>query len=105
MNEYIIYPQEGDCSEAVMEAIGYCRTNNIKRIVMPKGEYHFYPDKAAEAENCCVSNYGHNGYKRTAFLLEDMRNFEIDCSDSLLVLHGAMNAFIVRNCANIRIKN
>lgn len=105
MNEYIIYPQEGDCSEAVMEAIGYCRTNNIKRIVMPKGEYHFYPDKAAEAENCCVSNHGHNGYKRTAFLLEDMRNFEIDCSDSLLVLHGAMNAFIVRNCANIRIKN
>ncbi len=105
MDKYVIYPQEGDCSEIAMSAIKYCRTNDIKRLVMKKGEYHFYPDKAAEAENCCVSNHGHNGYKRTAFLIEDMQNFEIECSDSLLVFHGAMNAFIVRNCTNIKIKN
>lgn len=105
MDEYIIYPQNSDCSEVVMSAVQYCRTNDIKRLIMKKGEYHFYPDKAAEAENCCVSNHGHNGYKRTAFLIEDMQNFEIDCSDSLLVFHGAMNAFIVRNSANINLKN
>lgn len=102
--EYVVYPIGGDASMLIREAVGYCKANNIRSLRLAKGEYHFYPETAAEDTNCCVSNHGYNGYRRTAFLITDMSNFVVDCSGSLLVFHGAMNAFIVRRCENIVIK-
>ena len=103
--ECIIGAVSGDASLAVREAVDYCLKQNIKRLTLEKGEYHFYPETAAEDENCCVSNHGHNGYKRTAFLITDADGLTVDCSGSLLVFHGAMNAFIVRRCKNTELKN
>lgn len=103
MEEYIFGPVEGDCSAAVAAAIAYCKENAIKRLRFLEGEYHFYPEMAAEDENCCVSNHGYNGYKRCAFLIKDMEDFTVEGSGSLLVFHGAMNAFIVRRSRHITI--
>lgn len=96
---------DGDSSELVRKAVEYCKKNRIEKLVLKKGEYHFYPELAAEAKNCCVSNHGHNGFRRTAFLIEDMKNFEIDASGSLLVFHGAMNAVIARDCGSVTVRN
>ncbi len=95
----------GDNSENVAKTVKYCKKNGISKLVLEKGEYHFYPELAAEAQNCCVSNHGHNGFRRTAFLIEDMKSFEIDASGSLLVFHGAMNAVIARRCGSVTVKN
>lgn len=103
--ECIIENTGGDASLPAREAVAYCLENGIKRLRLEKGEYHFYPETAAEDTNCCVSNHGHNGYRRTAFLVTDAEDFCIDCSGSLLVFHGAMNAFIVRRCRGARIMN
>lgn len=105
MKEYRINALSGDNSAAVAAAVERCRRENIKRLVLEKGEYHFYPELAAEARSCCVSNHGHNGFRRTAFLLEDMTDFELDASGSLLVFHGAMNAVIARGCSGLTVKN
>lgn len=103
--QYTIKAIKGDNSMVVKKAVEYCGKNKIDKLVLEKGEYHFYPEFAAEAKNCCVSNHGHNGFRRAAFLIEDMKNFEIDGSGSLLVFHGAMNAVIARGCGSLTIKN
>lgn len=105
MEKYIIRALDGDNSMAAAAAVDYCLRNKINKLVLEKGEYHFYPELAAEAKNCCVSNHGHNGFRRTAFLIENADNFEIDASGSLLVFHGAMNAVIARYCRGLTVKN
>lgn len=102
--EFIIRHTKGDASIAVREAVEHCKEKHIQYLKLEKGEYHFYPETASEDTNCCVSNHGHNGYKRTAFLITDMKDFTVDCSGSLLVFHGAMNAFIVRRCGNVTVR-
>ncbi len=104
MNEYVITPQSKDASMEVREAVEHCARHHIPRLVLTKGEYHFYTTTAAEDTNSCVSNHGHNGYRRVAFLVKDRQDFEIDCSGSLLVFHGAMNAFIFRRCRNVTVR-
>lgn len=103
--EYRLIPVGGDMALAARKAIACCKERGIGKLTMEKGTYHFYPEMAAEAVNCCVSNHGHNGYRRSAFLLEDMRGFEVDGSGSLLIFHGAMNAFLLRRCEDVTIRN
>jgi len=103
VNEYIL-KNSADNSSAVREAIRYCKENGIKKLRFEKDEYHFYADTADE-HICCMSNHGFNGYKRTVFCLDGFDGFEIDAADSLFVLHGITNAFIIDNCSNVVLRN
>ena len=40
----------GDNSENVANTVKYCKKNGISKLVLEKGEYHFYPELAAEAQ-------------------------------------------------------
>ena len=102
--EYTIKNQSGDCSYLAADAMRECRKMGAKTLKLEKGEYHFWAETADE-DICCVSNHGYNGFKRTAFSVKDMRDFTIDGNGSLLVFHGAMNAFIVNGCENVTLKN
>ncbi|MEE1048067.1 MAG: right-handed parallel beta-helix repeat-containing protein [Clostridia bacterium] len=103
MQEYVVGISK-DNSIMIREAIEYCQKNNIKKLRLERGEYHFFADTADE-HICCISNHGFNGYKRTVFKLDGMRDFEIDGGGSLFVLHGITNTFIIDNCENISLKN
>ncbi len=80
-----------------------CRTEGVRRLVVPKDTYLIEADYCAQAY-LTVSNHGHNGPKRIAFLIEDMEDFEIDFSGSLLMCHGILTPFVLLRSKNIRIK-
>ncbi|MCI8388398.1 MAG: hypothetical protein HFE63_08060 [Clostridiales bacterium] len=101
--EHIIHPTS-DNSISVSEALRYCRENKISKLTLEYGVYHFNSETADE-DICCVSNHGHNGFKRCAFLIKNMQDFEVDGGGSLLIFHGAMNPFIVHSCENVTLRN
>ena len=65
------------------------------------GTFDFYPEQAA-GSYLCVSN-NDNGYKRCAFLLEEMRRVRIEGTGekTQLRFHGAIVPFRVARCEQI----
>lgn len=103
MNTYI-FKATADNSAEMKKTISRLKADNITKLVLAEDEYHFNYETAAE-EVCCIANHGCNGFKKSAFLLRNIENLEIDCSGSAINLHGVMNAFIIKNCKGITLKN
>ncbi|MBR2354265.1 MAG: right-handed parallel beta-helix repeat-containing protein [Clostridia bacterium] len=105
MSEWIL--TKGDFSEHPAldfeRIMRRCRKDGIRRLVVPKDTYLIEADFCAQAY-MTVSNHGHNGPKRVAFLIEDMEDFEIDFSGSLLMCSGILTPFALLRSRNIRIK-
>ena len=68
------------------------------------GTFDFYPEQAA-GSYLCVSN-NDNGYKRCAFLLEEMRRVRIEGAGekTQLRFHGAIVPFRVARCFHDRLR-
>ncbi len=81
----------------------HCRKEAISRLVVPKDTYLIEADFCAQ-QYMSMSNHGHNGPKRIAFLIEDMEDFEIDFCGSLLMCQGVLTPFALLRSKNIRIK-
>ncbi len=92
-----------DATRDVSEALEYCRSQKATKLVFPKGEYHFYPDFAAE-KYVFVSN-NDEGLKRIAFDLSGMSEFEIDGQGSTFIFHGFVCPFLVEKATNIQFRN
>ena len=80
------------------------KENEEREISIPFGTYHVYADEAA-APVLCVSNHGFNGFKSTALAIENMRDLTIDGNGSTFILHGCMDFAIIKDSANITIRN
>lgn len=72
-------------------------------LVFPKGQYDFYPEKAAETYRF-VANHD-NGLKRMAFPLFNARNITIDGRGSLFMFHGRIVPFTIDDSQNVTLKN
>lgn len=81
-----------------------CRKENINRLVVPKNTYLIEDDYCSQ-QYLTMSNHGHNGPKRIAILIEEMKDFEIDFSGSLLDCRGVLTPFAFLRSEGIRIKN
>jgi parallel beta-helix repeat protein len=92
-----------DASRAFRAAIDYCSRNNVKKLILPKGRYDFYPDNTCE-KFMYISNNS-DGIKSVAFLLDNMNGFEIDGQGSSFVFHGFICPFILENSSHISLKN
>ena len=88
----------------LFNALSECHTKNADVLHFSKGEYHFSDEFAFEIV-LCISNHGENGFKRTAFLLENKDKFVIDGGGSHFVFDSVMNMITVLNCKNIVLKN
>lgn len=95
--------QTNDATPVVVEAIKKCKEEGIKKIIFPKGTYHFYPTFAPD-RYCAITN-NDNGLKRTAFPLIGFDGLEIDGNGSEFIFHGKMLPFIIEESKNINIKN
>lgn len=85
-------------------ALTECKQIKADGLYFSKGEYHF-TDEFAFERALCISNHGENGFKRTAFLLEDKNDFVIDGGGSRFVFDSVMNMITVLNCKNIVLRN
>ncbi len=79
-----------------------CREEGIEKLTVPKDTYFIDADYCSQ-RNLTMSNHGFNGPKRIAILIEDMKNFEIDFSGSLLNCHEILTPFVFLRSKNIRV--
>lgn len=73
-------------------------------IVFERGEYHFYPDFAAE-KVCCISNNECDGFKKIEFLFDGAENIVFDGGNSKFIFHGIIIPFMFEHSKNITVKN
>ena len=95
--------ERSDTTIAVNAAIRDLRAGKSKRLVFPKGRYHFWPDRAAE-EYLFISN-NDESLKRIAFPLYGLSGVEIDGDGSEFVFHGTMIPFALKNSRRIILSN
>lgn len=84
-----------------------------KNLTLMKGNYVFC-SKNAESKALHISNtMAREEYPKgatpnlhkTAIVLENIKNMDIDCSDSTFIMDGKMTHIYINNCENIKIKN
>ena len=93
----------GDATEGIYKALQACRQSGVKKLVLPKNVYHFYPDKAYE-KYCSITN-NDNGLRRIGFPIIDFDSLEIDGQGSEFIFHGSMIPFVIEHSKNIFLKN
>lgn len=95
--------EDADATFAIQKALVKCKELGAKKLIIPKGIYHFYPNLAYEQYDA-ISNHD-NGLKRIGFPIIGMTDFEIDASGSSFIFHGYMVPFLLENSKNIQLKN
>ena len=88
----------------IQYALDYCKKNKINKLVIDKDRYDIDSDYCTQRD-LAISNHGFNGRKRIAVLLEDMNDFTIDFSGSILSLHSIVIPVAIRNCQNVVVTN
>lgn len=96
-------PGNKDATPAVRKALEYCRKVRASRLVIPRGNYEFWPAQAAEKYLFTSNN--DEGLKRITFLLENMEHFEIDGQGSRFMFHGFVSPFVLESCKDIYLHN
>jgi hypothetical protein len=88
---------------SALQALRQLPDSTRRRLVLPKGTYHFWPDRAAE-RYLFVSN-NDESLKRIAFPLFDLNDVTVDGQNSKLIFHGSLVPFAIGNSRNIRLEN
>ncbi len=84
-----------------------------KNLTLPKGKYVFMSKNAQNREifisNTVAESEYKNGEKpnmrKIGFAIENVRNMEIDCNNSVFIVDGNMTNVLINNCENIVLKN
>jgi len=90
-----------DSSPAVLRMLKEASRHNHSKILIPRGEYHFYPDKAFQ-KYCYITNHD-NGLRSIAFPVIDMSNIQIEADSATFIFHGIMIPFYIENAENVRL--
>ncbi len=92
-----------DNTPALMRALELCKENKANRLIIPKGVYDIYPERANEKYLHVANN--DDGLKRIVFMLHGFNNLEIDGMGSMLICHDHMVPFDLLESNNITIRN
>lgn len=84
-----------------------------KNLTLPKGKYVFMSRNAENREifisNTVAEDEYKNGEKpnirKIGFAIENVKNMEIDCNDSVFIIDGNMTNIFINNCENVILKN
>ena len=84
-----------------------------KNLTLPKGKYVFMSKNADNKEIYISNTVAENEYKKgekpnirkIGFAIENVKNMEIDCNDSIFIVDGNMTNMYINNCENIVLKN
>lgn len=116
----VIYPESFSVKPDTEATVGFRNLFNTsaqtavnKNLTLPKGRYVFLSKNAQEREifisNTVAENEYKNGEKpnirKIGFAIENVKNMEIDCNDSVFIIDGNMTNIFINNCENIVLKN
>ncbi len=80
------------------------KTNETIILSFPKGEYHFYPQKAAE-KTYYVSNHDQPNPKKVGLALEHLQNVIIEGNGSSFIFHGRIMPLSLVKSKNCELRN
>ena len=92
-----------DITVAISNALKDCKKKKAFKLVIPKGTYHLYPEKAQEKYLHITNN--DDGLKRIAFPIEGFKDFEIDAQGSSFICHDYIVPFHLENSSDVTLKN
>ncbi len=95
--------RDADATLAVREALAYCRSHRVSKLIFPPGTYRFSKDYAAEKFVSLTNNS--SGVKRFAFLIEGFKDFEIDGGGAIFMCRGYVVPFLVDNSQGVALRN
>jgi len=91
--------EEKDATLAVITMLQDASRHKNSKVIIEKGTYHFYPEKAFE-QYCYVTNHD-NGLKRIAFPIKGFDGFTLEANGSKFIFHGLMMPFNIEDSKNI----
>ena len=97
----IILKHSDDMTPEVFQTLESCPDGATLKF--PKGEYHFYPDRAFE-KYYYISNNRHS-LKRVAFPIIEKKNITVDGNGSRFIFHGEIVPFVLEQSEHITLKN
>lgn len=74
------------------------------KIVIPKGEYHFYPEGGLKM-NYHVSNHDQPEFHHVCMPLSDLKNVTIEGNGSRFIFHGLTQPVLIMDSRQVSIKN
>ncbi len=116
----VIYPESFSVKPDTEATVGFrnlfntsAQTAVSKNLTLPKGRYVFMSKNAQEREIFISNTVAENEYKKgekpnvrkIGFAIENVKNMEIDCNDSVFIIDGNMTNIFIKNCENIVLKN
>ena len=89
------------------------QTAVAKNLTLPKGKYVFMSKNAENREIFISNTVAENEFedvqksniRKIGFAIENVKNMEIDCNDSIFIIDGNMTNAFINNCENIVLKN
>ena len=116
----VIYPESFSLKPDIEATNGFKNLFNTtsqsavhKTLTLVKGNYVFC-SKNADVRKFNISNtvsseeYAVGEEKnihKTAIVIENVKDMEIDCYDSNFIMDGVMSHILIKNCEKIKIKN
>ncbi len=120
MKKLVIYPESFSLKPNIEATTGFKNLFNTtsqtavhKTLSLVKGNYVFC-SKNADMREIHISNtiaadeYAKNEQEnmhKTAIVIENVKDMEIDCCDSNFIMDGVMTNSLIKNCEKIKIKN
>lgn len=97
------YLKEGekDATLSVIAMLQDASKYKNSKVVIEKGTYHFYPEKAYE-KYTYITNHD-NTLRRIAFPVNNFDGLTIEANDAKFIFHGIMMPFNIENSKNIDI--
>lgn len=92
---------EKDATLSVITMLQDASKHKNSRVIIEKGTYHFYPEKAYE-QYCFITNHD-NSLRRITFPINNFDGLTIDAKEAKFIFHGVMMPFNIENSKNIDI--
>ena len=92
-----------DATPALLDAIEAAHEKRADHLVIPKGIYHFYPERAFQ-KYCAISN-NDNGMKHIALPLIGFDGLTVDAQGSEFIMHGQMMAIVIEESTDVVVEN
>lgn len=103
--DYGLVPGKEDATPALRKLLNAMREHGASgRVVLPKGEYHFYNRSALEM-TFHISNHDQPAIHPVQIPLVDLKDVEIDGNGSTFIFHGKSVALLIMDAENVKLKN
>lgn len=93
-------PKQGGSTVALVQAVKQATERGESVLVLPAGEYHFWPEGGIQ-RFLHISN-NDDALNDIVVLLEGIEGFHVLGQDTRLVFHGLVTPFVLQRCKDIR---